>query len=222
VKTSEGLIKEIEKNTDPVKVVLTEEEQTFCNAHNEIAKKALRLKIQFTVVEKDADTEGTWTEAFHLGNTISYNRLAVGHSKGMSKTFFSNPYSEQAMDLLIHESAHEKCGVHRERKYVDACTKFGAKIAVFFLKNMAVKKPVQAVKRTPRVDGMTVKDALKVALQGYTSDPYRTLKEIYAAMGASTTGEKAGIRGILNLDCKKDNGLFERNPDGGSYRLRVA
>jgi hypothetical protein len=222
VGTSEAVIKRIEQNTDPVNVILTEEERHFCKVHTEIAKKGLKKSIEFTVVEKDADTEGNWTEAFHSGHTISYNRLVVGNVRGISKTFFSDPFSEQAIDLLIHEAAHEKCDIHADKRYVDTCTKYGAKIAVFFLKSMAVKKPVQAVKRTPRVDGKTVKDALKIALQGYTIDPYRTLKEIYAAMGANTLGEKAGIRGILNRDCLDEGSTFERNSEGGKYRLRVA
>lgn len=223
VGTAEAVIKRIEQNTDPVSVILTEEERHFCKVHTEIAKKGLKKSIQFTVVEKKADTEGNWTEAFHSGHTISYNRLAVGNVRGISKTFFSDPFSEQAIDLLIHEAAHEKCSIHTDKRYVDTCTKYGAKIAVFFLKSMAVKwKPVQAVKRTLRADGKTVKDALKIALQGYTIDPYRTLKEIYAAMGANTSGEKAGIRGILNRDCLDEGSTFERNPEGGKYRLRVA
>ena len=222
VGTSEAVIKDIERNTDPVSVILTDEEIHFCQVHKEISKKGLKKSIEFTVVEKKADTEGNWIEAFHSGHTISYNRLAVGHVRGMGKTFFGDPFSEQAIDLLIHEAAHEKADIHTDKRFVDTCTRYGAKIAVFFLKSMAVKKPVQAVKRTPCADGMTVKDALKVALDVFGTDSYRTLKDIYARMGASTTGEKAGIRGILNLDCKKDNGLFERNSEGGSYRLRVA
>lgn len=221
IHNSQNAIMEMEKNTTPINVVMTEDEVAFCTAHKEIVSKALKLRLEFDVVEKPKDTEGNWTEAFHSGHTISYNRLAVGNARGMGKTFFSDPYSSQAIDLLIHEVAHEKSSVHSDMKYVDACTKFGANIAVFFLKNMVVKKPVQAVKRTPRADGHTVKDALKVSLEG-SGERFRSLQEIYTAMGVITNGEKAGIRGILNRDCIKEGSTFERNPEGGKYRLRVA
>ena len=212
ISTSEYAIKDMERNSKPITVEFTEEEKSFCNIHREIVKKAVGIDVDFTVIEKEKDTEGNWTRAFHIEHRISYNRLAI------KKTFFNNAYSEEAIDLLIHELAHEKEKNHSEKKYINAVTKFGAKIAVYFMRKSVDKKPVKSIKR---VNGFTVKDSLKKVLEVQGMN-YMSLSDIYAGMGAVTVGEKAGIRGVLNRECMQGDGIFERSPQSGSYRLRIA
>lgn len=68
---------------------------------------------------------------------------------------------------------------------------------------------------------LTMKQRLMAILQK-TGD-YLTLPEIYHKMGATTIGEKAGIRGILNRSASDRNGEFVRKSRStGLYKNRTA
>lgn len=50
---------------------------------------------------------------------------------------------------------------------------------------------------------------------------FRPLNIIYGKLDAKTAGAKAGVRGVLNLNFKGTDSLFERNPKNrGEYKFR--
>lgn len=199
---SECFIERLERETKPVICDPTEEEKLFIEEHKRIIK-GIGLDVEFRIVEKERDTSGFIAEAFYTnenGHVISYNRLAM-------ENIFSNPYSIRAIDTLIHELGHTEEAEHDKMEYVNALTKFGAKIAIYLMKGSNKVSPVK------KESGKTVMESVKEVL---SEGIYLSLEEIYSKLNAQTIGEKAGIRGVLNRNCPK---VFERHPDGGKYKI---
>lgn len=196
---SEAYIGKIERETKPIICDPTEGEQLFIEEHKKITR-GIGLDVEFRIVEKKKDTSGFVTMAFYTNencHVISYNRLAMGK-------ILKDPYNEQAIDTLIHELGHTEEDQHDKMKYVDAVTKIGAKIVLFLMKKtVAVKKDT----------GKTVMESVKEVL---SEGVYISLEDIYSKLNAQTTGEKAGIRGVLNRNCPV---VFERHPEGGKYKI---
>ena len=84
-------------------------------------------------------------------------------------------------------------------------------------KKTVAKKP--AAKKT--VQPLSVKEKILKLLRARRV--FRDLKTIYAKVGAKTAIQKAGVRGVLNLDIKNHgiSSTFERNTENrGEYRFR--
>lgn len=202
VKSADKIIADIEKFTKELDVEPTETEFEFISKLEELIKKAIGKEIKVGIMEKPKDiVSGNNTLAIHgyNGNLsyIKYNRLAL------SKKIFENPYSEKALDILIHELGHEDSDEHKF-DFINAVTKYAGKIASYLANNKKEKKVSK-----------TLKEEIKKVLSHYY---YISLSEIYEKLGANTSGEKAAIRGILNKECSI-NGIFDRHCDGAKYRL---
>lgn len=209
LKSSETFIVDLEKEHKPIICEPNEVEREFLNAHEKIIK-GIGLEVELRIVEKERDSSGFLPTAFYTyegKHVISYNRIV------MSK-IFSDPYREIAIDTLIHELGHIEESEHENMKYVNAVTKYGAKIARYFIKGEVVKKEV--MKKEVKSSGVTVFDSVKEVLIR-SSGTYLSLEEIYGKLNAQTDGAKAGIRGVLNRNCPS---TFERHPEGGKYRVR--
>jgi len=203
LKKAEDYVVSMEREIQPVECIPNEEEVNFLSVHKGIIE-AIGLNVELRIVTKEKDSSGFFPVAFYTdenGHVISYNKLAMK---------FKDPYNEYALDTLIHELGHTEEACHDKMEYVDAVTKFGAKICRYLM-----KFPVKVTVKTAVKREKTVVESIKDLLQG----GYLTLEEIYIGMGAETVGAKAGIRGALNRNCS-ETGMFERYADGGKYKLR--
>lgn len=208
LKSSENFVNELEKEARPIVCDPNDIELEFLQVHGDIIR-GIGLDVELRIVEKDKDSSGFITMAYHTKENkhiISYNRKSMSY-------LFSYPYGERAIDILIHELGHIDEAAHDTMEYVNAVTKFGAKIARYFMK----KSVNVESKKVESKSGVTLCDSVKNLLKEQ-SGAYLSLNEIYGHMNANTDGAKAGIRGVLNRNCPN---IFDRHPEGGKYRLNV-
>lgn len=130
---SENYIKAIEINCEPVDVDASLEEKKLLFAHADLIQKSIGKNIIFKVVEKEPDIEGNKTFGFYNNNIIAYNRLAV------SKTFWKNPYGQQALELLLHEISHT-ISMEHDLLFIEAMGYLGGKIASYLAKRKNIVK----------------------------------------------------------------------------------
>jgi len=83
------------------------------------------------LVEFAKPTQRTWAACYGQGSGLHYNMTRLGRKWFDTWT----DHVEGVLDLIIHELAHSRASNHLDSAYHDACTEFGAKLAMAFFRN---------------------------------------------------------------------------------------
>lgn len=96
--------------------------------------KALAVGIADSVLGVSIAVE--FINEFGLGVAACYGQRTLRFNVAkLGKKFFENGASEEVLDLIIHELAHEWASNHLSTEYYNACTKIGARTVRYALAN---------------------------------------------------------------------------------------